>query len=69
MISNDFVHAMMRKGQQPNVVRAVATSKSLERAKQFIAKLKVPEKEKEAIRAYGNYDELLADPEIGLDMP
>jgi predicted dehydrogenase len=43
----------------------VATANSLERAKEFVGKLQVPKDGLERIKAYGSYDELLADPEIG----
>jgi hypothetical protein len=45
----------------------VATSNSLERAQQFVTKLQVPNKAETVkdIKAYGSYEELLADKEIG----
>ena len=66
LISSDFVHAVLRKCEQPHSIQAVATSNSLERAQQFVTKLQVPNKAAAVkdIKAYGSYEELLADKEI-----
>jgi predicted dehydrogenase len=41
----------------------VATSNSLERAQNFVQSMIIPNKQE--IKTYGSYEELLADPECG----
>lgn len=60
LISHDFVRAM-RLCAKPNKVTAVATADSLERAQKFAKELELKE-----VKAYGNYDELLADKEVDI---
>lgn len=43
----------------------MATSNSVERAQKFVDGLQIPKSQKEAIKAYGSYEELLEDPECG----
>jgi dihydrodiol dehydrogenase / D-xylose 1-dehydrogenase (NADP) len=63
-ISHDFVLAM-RMCEHANVVRAVATADSLERAREFLESLRGEgERFDEATVAYGSYEELLNDVNI-----
>ena len=61
-ISQDFMRAL-QFGKHPHKVVAAATSNSAERAQQFITDLGL--ELANGARAYGSYDQLLADPYIG----